>query len=149
MKDVIQDMERYAEANNVPIIERDSIIFIDKYIKLNGVKKVLEIGTAIGYSAILMACASKDVEITTIERDEKRYKEALKGIRSTGVIRDKVVHRGRRGARSYELQYTYTDEYGDNQIGCMRVFGYVFDEYYVGEKVEVRISGKDGVMIFK
>ena len=31
----------------------------------------------------------------------------------------------------------------------MRVFGYVFDEYYVGEKVEVRISGKDGVMIFK
>ena len=40
MKDVIQDMERYAEANNVPIIERDSIIFIDKYIKLNGVKKV-------------------------------------------------------------------------------------------------------------
>jgi len=78
-----------------------------------------------------------------------RYKEALKGIRSTGVIRDKVVHRGRRGHRSYELQYTYTDEYGDNQIGCMRVFGYVFDEYYVGEKVEVRISGKDGVMIFK
>lgn len=82
MKDVIQDMERYAEANNVPIIERDSIIFIDKYIKLNGVKKVLEIGTAIGYSAILMACASKDVEITTIERDEKRYKEALKNIRA-------------------------------------------------------------------
>ena len=82
MKDVIQDMERYAEANNVPIIERDSIIFIDKYIKLNGVKKVLEIGTAIGYSALLMACASKDVEITTIERDEKRYKEALKNIRA-------------------------------------------------------------------
>ncbi len=85
MKDVIQDMERYAEANNVPIIERDSIIFIDKYIKLNGVKKVLEIGTAIGYSALLMACASKDVEITTIERDEKRYKEALKNIRACGM----------------------------------------------------------------
>ena len=82
MKDVIKEMERFAEANNVPIIERDSIIFIDKYIKLNGVKKVLEIGTAIGYSAILMACASKDVEITTIERDEKRYKEALKNIRA-------------------------------------------------------------------
>ena len=82
MKEVIQDMERYAEANNVPIIEKDSIIFIDKYIKLNNVKSVLEIGTAIGYSAILMACASKDVEITTVERDEKRYKEALKNIKA-------------------------------------------------------------------
>ncbi len=82
MKEVIQDMERYAEANNVPIIEKDSIIFIDKYIKLNNVKNVLEIGTAIGYSAILMACASKDVEITTVERDEKRYKEALKNIKA-------------------------------------------------------------------
>ncbi len=82
MKEVIQDMERYAEANNVPIIEKDSIIFIDKYIKLNNVKNVLEIGTAIGYSAILMACASKAVEITTVERDEKRYKEALKNIKA-------------------------------------------------------------------
>ncbi len=82
MKEVIQDMERYAEANNVPIIEKDSIIFIDKYIKLNNVKSVLEIGTAIGYSAILMACASKNVEITTVERDEKRYKEALKNIKA-------------------------------------------------------------------
>ena len=90
MKEVIQDMERYAEANNVPIIEKDSIIFIDKYIKLNGVKKVLEIGTAIGYSAILMACASKDVEITTIERDETRYMECLKNVKACGL--DKKIN---------------------------------------------------------
>ena len=35
MNDVIKEMERYAEANNVPIIEPDSILFIKKYIKLN------------------------------------------------------------------------------------------------------------------
>ena len=69
MNDVIKEMERYAEANNVPIIERDSIKFIQKYIKLNNVKKILELGTAIGYSAILMASVDDDVEITTIERD--------------------------------------------------------------------------------
>ena len=40
MNDVIKEMERYAEANNVPIIERDSIKFIQKYIKLNNVKKI-------------------------------------------------------------------------------------------------------------
>ena len=81
MIDTIRDMERYAEANNVPIIERDSIEFINKFIQLNGKKKILEIGTAIGYSAILMTLSSPDVEVTTIEKDEKRYREAIKNIK--------------------------------------------------------------------
>ena len=84
MKETILAMERYAEANNVPIIELDSIKFIMKYIKMNNVKSVLEIGTAIGYSAILMANATSEVEITTIERDEKRYREAVKNVR--GIV---------------------------------------------------------------
>ena len=85
MNDAIKEMERYAEANNVPIIERDSIKFIQKYIKLNNVKKILELGTAIGYSAILMASVDDDVEITTIERDDKRYREAVKNVNRTGM----------------------------------------------------------------
>jgi len=80
VKEVIMEMERYADTNNIPIIEVDSIKFIMKYIKLNNVKKVLEIGSAIGYSAILMANATQNVEITTIEKDEKRYREAVKNI---------------------------------------------------------------------
>lgn len=80
MKELIKDMERYAEVNNVPIIERDSIEFIRKYIELNNVKSILELGTAIGYSAILMASVSEDVEVTTIERDEKKYREAVKNV---------------------------------------------------------------------
>lgn len=85
MKETILAMERYAEANNVPIIELDSIKFIMKYIKMNNVKSVLEIGTAIGYSAILMANATSEVEITTIERDEKRYREAVKNVNACGL----------------------------------------------------------------
>lgn len=85
MDEIIKDMERYAEANNVPIIEHDSIEFINKYIKLNGVKKILELGTAIGYSAIMMANSSEDVEITTIERDEKKYREAVKNVNRSGM----------------------------------------------------------------
>lgn len=85
MNDVIKEMERYAEANNVPIIEKDSIEFIKKYIKLNDVKSILELGTAIGYSAILMASAKDDVEVTTIERDEKRYREAVKNVNECGM----------------------------------------------------------------
>ncbi len=85
MKEVIMEMERYANANNVPIIEVESIKFIMKYISLNNVKKVLEIGTAIGYSAVLMANASANVEITTIEKDEKRYREAVKNVNKCGL----------------------------------------------------------------
>ena len=85
MKETILAMERYAEANNVHIIELDSIKFIMKYIKMNNVKSVLEIGTAIGYSAILMANATSEVEITTIERDEKRYREAVKNVNACGL----------------------------------------------------------------
>ena len=79
-ENVIADMRRYAEANNVPIIEDDSIKFINKYIELNNVKTILEIGTAIGYSAMLMTSASPDVEVTTIERDDKKYREAVKNV---------------------------------------------------------------------
>ena len=85
VKETILEMERYAEANNIPIIELDSIKFIMKYIKLNNVKTVLEIGTAIGYSAILMANATDTVEITTIEKDEKRYREAVKNVNACGL----------------------------------------------------------------
>ena len=61
MKETILEMEKYAKEYNVPIIEKDSIKFIMKYIKLNNVKKILEIGTAIGYSGILMNSASEGV----------------------------------------------------------------------------------------
>ncbi len=81
MKQTILDMETYAKENNVPIIEKDSITFIMKYIKLNNVKNILEIGSAIGYSSILMASVSDDIKVTTIERDNSRYMECLKNVK--------------------------------------------------------------------
>lgn len=85
MKEHILEMERYAIDNNVPIIEKKSIAFIMKYIKNNNVLNVLEIGSAIGYSAILMASSAKDVQVTTIERDEVRYMECLKNVKKCGM----------------------------------------------------------------
>ena len=58
MKELIIEMENYAKEKNVPIIEKESIAFIMKYIKSNNIKNILEIGSAIGYSAILMASIS-------------------------------------------------------------------------------------------
>ena len=85
MKQLILEMEEYAKNKNVPIIEKDSITFIMKYIKLHGVKNILEIGSAIGYSAILMASVGEDVKVTTIERDEARYMECLKNVKKAGM----------------------------------------------------------------
>lgn len=90
MKEKILEMEEYASEKNVPIIEKKSIAFIMKYIKDNNVKNILEIGSAIGYSAILMASAKEDVMVTTIERDEERYMECLKNVKKCGL--DKKIN---------------------------------------------------------
>jgi len=66
MKELILEMEEYAKEHNVPIIEKDSITLIMKYIKANDIKNILEIGSAIGYSAILMASVGENIKVTTI-----------------------------------------------------------------------------------
>ncbi len=77
----ILELEEFAKKNNIPIMEHDGIEFLLKYIKENNVKKILEIGSAIGYSAIRMCLINDSINVTTIERDEVRYKEAVKNIK--------------------------------------------------------------------
>ena len=81
MKNLIIEMEEYAKEKNIPIMEKDGIAFLMKFIKANNVKSVLEIGSAIGYSAILMASSNPEVKVTTIERDETNYMECLKNVK--------------------------------------------------------------------
>lgn len=81
LNSVISDIELYADKYNVPIMQKDGIEYLINYIKKHDIKNVLEIGTAIGYSAIKMATCKEDVHVTTIERDEQRYLEAIKNIK--------------------------------------------------------------------
>lgn len=74
-------IENYAKENNIPIMEKDGIEYLTNYIKEHKIKNILEIGSAIGYSAIKMALIDDDINVTTIERDEKRYLEAVKNIK--------------------------------------------------------------------
>lgn len=76
----ILDIEKYAKENHIPIMLHDGIDFLCTFIKEKQVKKILEIGSAIGYSSIKMALLSSDIHVTTIERDNERYEIALKNI---------------------------------------------------------------------
>lgn len=85
MVSILDSMEEYAKANNVPIMEPDGINFLTNYIKENNIKSILEIGSAIGYSAIKMCLVDINIKVTTIERDEIRYKEAVKNIKKANM----------------------------------------------------------------
>ncbi len=77
---MLEKIEKYARENRVPIMLPDGIDYLCSYIKSHNVKKILEIGSAIGYSAIRMALVDDEIKVTTIEKDEIRYNEAVKNI---------------------------------------------------------------------
>jgi len=79
--DLIEKMEEYASENFVPIARKVNIEYLQNIIKEEKLYNILELGSAIGYSAICMAGVSDQVKITTIERNEKLYNEAKKNIK--------------------------------------------------------------------
>lgn len=82
---LIEEMEEYALINDVPIMQKEGISFMCSFIKDHNIKNILEIGSAIGYSAISMAMVEPDIHITTIERDDLRYNKAVEYIKRSGL----------------------------------------------------------------
>lgn len=80
MEEKLSEIEEYAKEKRIPIMMKDGIEFLCNYIKEHKIKRILEIGSAIGYSAIKMALVDKDIKIVTIERDKERNDEAIKNI---------------------------------------------------------------------
>lgn len=62
-------------------MNKEGIDYLTNYIREHNIKTILEIGTAIGYSAIKMALISSDIMITSIERDRDRYNLAANNIK--------------------------------------------------------------------
>ena len=83
--DNIDDIKLYAAKNSIPIMRDGGIDFICKYIKENKIKRILEIGTAIGFSAIEFASLAPDIFVTTIELDIDRHIKALQNIHDSGL----------------------------------------------------------------
>lgn len=82
---MISSIEKYAKENNIPIMLKDGIEYLCNYIKENNIKNILEIGSAIGYSAIMMALVDKNIKIMTIEKDKNRYEIAVSNIKKINL----------------------------------------------------------------
>ena len=83
--EVLEKIEEQAHIDNVPIIRKEMESFLRVMLYIKKPKRILELGTAVGYSAILKTdCIDEDGKITTIENYEKRIVEAKKNIELSG-----------------------------------------------------------------
>ena len=81
----LEKLEQEATKNFVPIIRREMQSFLKVFLKIQQPKRILEVGTAIGFSALFMAeYAPENCEITTIENYEKRIPIAREHFREAG-----------------------------------------------------------------
>ena len=84
-KDLLE-LEKFAIENRVPIIQKETAKFLEFMISMKEPNNILELGTAIGYSSILMSkTLNNKCKITTIERDEKMINLAKENIKSFGL----------------------------------------------------------------
>lgn len=80
----ISEIKEYAKRNSIPIVMDMGGEFICDYIVKNRCRRILEIGSAIGYSAIKFAGLSPDITVRTIEIDIDRYSRAVDNIKNCG-----------------------------------------------------------------
>ncbi len=87
----IEEIKKKALENHIPIIMDDTLEVVGKILEKIKPKKILEIGTAVGYSAIKFSeYLNENGYIDTIERDEERVKEANQNIKDLGL--DEKIH---------------------------------------------------------
>lgn len=86
----LQEIEKYGRNNKIPILLDESLEYIESILKEKSPKRILEIGTAIGFSAICFSqFLAEDGRIDTIEIESLRVEQAMENINKVGV-QDKI-----------------------------------------------------------
>ncbi len=88
--DLSLEMKKYAEEFDVPIIQDQGLELMLQLLRIKQPNSILEIGTAIGYSSLMMARHLPKTHIVSIERDIKRYNEAV-AYHERSSIKDQVT----------------------------------------------------------
>ncbi len=137
-KEELQKIKEKALEEHIPIIMDDTLEVVDKILKGTKPKKILEIGTAVGYSAMCFSeYLQEDGIIDTIERDEERIAEAKVNIEKVGVAEKINILEG----DAVEILPTLTGKYDMIFIDAAK------GKYPFFLKEALRMLEKDGVIL--
>lgn len=137
-KEELQKIKEKALEEHIPIIMDDTLEVVDKILKETKPKKILEIGTAVGYSAMCFSeYLQEDGIIDTIERDEERIVEAKVNIEKVGVAEKINILEG----DAVEILPTLTGKYDMIFIDAAK------GKYPFFLKEALRMLEKDGVIL--
>ena len=106
-KEELEIIKNKALDNHIPIIMDDTLEKIKEILKNEKPKRILEIGTAVGYSASCFVKYSENVIVDTIELDEERAKQAIENIKKIGIENNINVMIG----NAVEILPTLLEEY--------------------------------------
>lgn len=90
--ELLSEIKKYAIEKEVPIMQDEASDIIIKNIKENGLINILELGTAIAYTTIKLASINENIKITSIERDDERYKVAKKNVEKSNLTNINLIH---------------------------------------------------------
>ena len=131
-------MQKFAKDNSVPIINSETARLLSVLVKLKRPEKILEIGTAIGYSsAVMMESLGGDCEIVTVERDFDMVNRAREFLKETGYFEKiKII-----GGEATEVLPNLQSEYD-----------FIFLDAAKGQYIEflpqiIRLLKKGGVLV--
>ena len=136
-KEELDKIKNQALLENIPIIMDDTLEVIEKRLKENLPQRILEIGTAVGYSAICFSEFLKENgRIDTIERDKERVKQAVENIKKAGVEEKIKIYQG----DAVEILPTLHEKYDMVFIDAAK------GKYPFFLKEALRMLNKDGII---
>lgn len=89
-----KELEEYAKQHEIPIMQKEGIDFLIATCLENQATSCLEIGSAIGYSALMLVSNIKNFHVETIEISDVRYQKAVENIEKYQAIEEIVIHHG-------------------------------------------------------
>ena len=89
----LNELEKQARQSHVPIMMDSGMLFLTGYIRSHpGIMRILEAGTAVGWSSMKMAEVRENITVDTIEIDGDMYRQAVENIRNAGLSDRIFVH---------------------------------------------------------
>ena len=143
----LEELEQYAIRERVPIIRREMQSFIKMFLAVNRPKRILEVGTAIGFSTLLMCeYGPEDLEIVTIENYEKRIPIAKENFRRAGREAQITLLEGDAGQILKELEDSFDIERRNRTI-YKRMREYLYELKHNPSLITSIIPLGDGVTV--